>query len=650
MQEMQEKLLEHHESHNDNAQLRLINLARFLKVKPKVPLTARIRRQKAKKSFAPNREFSYWLKNEFPKNYRSGITVSLVNVPLSISLAIASGAGPVPGIITAFWGGLLAALFGGSDFNITGPTGALSGLLMAIASIFGGEILPYVAMMAGVMVFAVWYFNLADYMLFIPSSVIHGFTFGVGLIIGLGQMDFALGLQFHHEEQEFFMKVYESFMHVGYLKLECLILFGSQLFLLLFLAKRWKTIPWEIIMAAIGIALAVACDSFLYEDFGIKFVTLHDKFGDLSLNIFNLPVYHTGIFDSKVISTSVSVAFIAILETLISARMADTITKTEHNRDKEVLGVALANVASGIFGGIPATAALARTVLNISAGANSRASAIIGTAALLVIAVLFLPEFLLMPLPTVAAILSKVALRLMDPTHMVHMFGFDRNMFWIAVFTAAASVFLDTTVGLAGGSLISLLLYAKQMSTGHVEIMIYKTNEYIGEVDIDRMDQFKIETPEDLEIDEYSPMMEGEDKAIPLVPMGDGAWATKTAYEKCEKADLLVYNIFGKLNYINDRGHVQRVKKVISITPGCKGIIFNMRSLTQVDLDGIDSFGEMVEAFARIGARIAIAEILTEQVFNAFAEEKYFNRIKSDGMVFETLDDAIAFMSQKHEE
>lgn len=199
------------------------------------------------------------ISEDFRTNWKSGVTVSLVNIPLSISLAIASGSNPVSGIVAAFWGGFLHALFGGSEFNITGPTGALSGLLMAVSNVFGPQVLPFVALVSGWMIFLVWYCNIADYMLFIPSSVIHGFTFGVGLIIALGQIDFALGLTFQHQAPEFFEKVFESLAQAQNANPNAVILFTAQFVLLLLLAKRWKTVPWEIFMAVAGIIIAYAC-------------------------------------------------------------------------------------------------------------------------------------------------------------------------------------------------------------------------------------------------------------------------------------------------------------------------------------------------------------------------------------------------------
>ena len=140
-------------------------------------------------------------------NWKSGITVSLVSIPLSISLAVAAGATPLMGIITAIWAGLLAAIFGGSNFNIVGPTGALSGILAVFAISHGANSLPALAILSGIIIIISFIFHFEKYIILIPSSVIHGFTLGVAFIIGLNQLNFALGLK-NLPVHESFIKIY----------------------------------------------------------------------------------------------------------------------------------------------------------------------------------------------------------------------------------------------------------------------------------------------------------------------------------------------------------------------------------------------------------------------------------------------------------
>ena len=132
--------------------------------------------------------------NELSSNWKAGIIVALVNIPLSLSLAIASGATPTVGIITAIWAGIVAAIMGGSHFNVVGPAGALSGILIVYVMSYGVSIVPVLALFAGIIIVIVWFFRLDKYIIFIPSSVVHGFTLAVAVTLALGQVNFALGL------------------------------------------------------------------------------------------------------------------------------------------------------------------------------------------------------------------------------------------------------------------------------------------------------------------------------------------------------------------------------------------------------------------------------------------------------------------------
>ena len=149
------------------------------------------------------------------KNWKSGITVSLVSIPLSISLAVAANSTPIMGIITAFWAGLIASIFGGSNYNIVGPTGALSGILAMFAITYGVASLPALAIMSGLIILIFFILHFERYIILIPSSVIHGFTLGVAFIIGLNQLNSALGLQGLNQHEKFIRNVMESFTHIG---------------------------------------------------------------------------------------------------------------------------------------------------------------------------------------------------------------------------------------------------------------------------------------------------------------------------------------------------------------------------------------------------------------------------------------------------
>ena len=198
---------------------------------------------------------SLWFFYQLLGNFRSAITVALVNVPLSISLAIAGGASPSSGIVSAFWAGLMSSLFGGSEFNIVGPTGALSGTLAAASETYGQGILVWLSIWTGILSLLIWYFRIEDYFMFIPNAVLHGFTAGVAIIICLGQVDSALGLTAKHISSKMINKFMESMFHISELQLHPItpIFFLINFIVLLYLLKKFPKYPWAVLITIIGI-------------------------------------------------------------------------------------------------------------------------------------------------------------------------------------------------------------------------------------------------------------------------------------------------------------------------------------------------------------------------------------------------------------
>ncbi|KAJ3325540.1 hypothetical protein HDU93_002606, partial [Gonapodya sp. JEL0774] len=429
---------------------------------------------------------------------KAAVTVSLVSVPLSIALSIAGGGTPAQGLVTAFWSGLFASIFGGSEWNIVGPTSALSGVLSAAAAQFGGhDILPYIAIHTAVVILIVWTLKLSRYLMFIvgisphhryadakvnscasnnfskPSAVVHGFTLGVSLIMILGQFDNALGLTFHHEEKEIIWKTVETFRHMSELQLPVAAFFVVSFSCLLYCTKKFNSIPWHMVVTAIGIVFGYLSSNGTLP---FKLRTLNDAYGNIPLRFIQPPTFDPALlFSVPIFRSSFSVVFIGILETLISARMADTMIKTtDHNQSKEVFGLATANAVAGLFGGLPATAALARTSLNIRAGSKSRLSALLAPFSLLIISLGFFDWFRFVPMATISAVLCVVAINMVEVHEFWLFWLLDMNMFLIGIGTAIMCLLEDTMVGLVAGSLLCLLLFTDKMSIGYCEMVLLR--------------------------------------------------------------------------------------------------------------------------------------------------------------------------------
>lgn len=392
--------------------------------------------------------------NLIKANWKSGLTVALISIPLSISLAVASGVSPVAGIITAIWAGFIGALSGGSHYNIIGPTGALSGIVATYAAHYGPETIPSLALLAGVCIIAAYLCRLERYLILIPSTVIHGFTLGVACIIALNQLNFALGLQNLPKHESLCASLAETWMHLQESSPHAVLLFMLFFGALIILRRLIPLIPGAIILSPFGIALGYCTTQGLLP-FSVE--TLGSKFGAITPQLVQIPQY---TFHIHFIVPALTIAFIAIIETLLSAKIADNMTGTKHNPRAELRGLAAANIVSGLVGGIPATAALARTALNIKAGATDRISGLLNSIFIAIGSLLFLSYFSFMPMAVIAAMLVYVALNMIEREHFEQLWLYDKRGFWIALLVAAITVYADPIIGVIVGTILSLMISA----------------------------------------------------------------------------------------------------------------------------------------------------------------------------------------------
>ncbi len=388
------------------------------------------------------------------RNWKSGLTVALVSIPLSISLAIASQATPIAGIITAIWAAITAAFFGSSHYNIIGPTGALSGLLASYALTCGSDSLPTLALVVGFFVLIAYYFRLERFIHYIPEAVIHGFTLGVACIIALNQINFALSLYGLHKHESILANVVESLQHANQASIYSLLIFIIFLAVLLLIQSFVPHIP-SIITVTIP-ALIIGYGS--YVGF-LPFVeTLGTRFGQLSMQLVQMPTFK---FSTSLLISGMAVALVAIIETLLSAKIADRMTRTKHNDRKELLGLGLSNIVSGLVGGIPATAALARTALNIKTGGNNKLSQGLCGVFVALISLFLFNFFTFMPMAIIAAMLVFVAIRMIEREHFEHLYKTDKKSFWLSLLVALLCVIQDPIIGIFAGTTISMIVIRK---------------------------------------------------------------------------------------------------------------------------------------------------------------------------------------------
>lgn len=481
----------------------------------------------------------------FSQNWKSGLTVSLVSIPLSVSLAVASHASPVMGIVTAVYAGLVAAFFGGSNYNVVGPTGALSGILATFAIAHGTETLPTLAVVSGCLILIAYLLKLERYLVFVPGGAIHGFTLGVAFIIGLNQLNFALGLTGLTSHEKFIQNVFESIVHIGAMSPISVTIFSLGLVALFFFKKFLPKLPGAIFVAPVGIIAGLLSANHLLP-FSIQ--TLGALYPNMSFALF-LP--HPVSLSSALIAPSFAIALVAILETMVSAKIADGMTKTKHNKRNEMRGLGLANIVSGLMGGMPATAALARTSLNIKTGANDKSSAVISSVCVALISLFLLTYFKFIPLSIIAAILVYVAIQMVETEHFKRMFMYDKKNLFVSLLVAGITIVEDPIIGILSGITIASLFLMEKLSRGQFDLVMNSNKKMIGRLSGEKLT------------------------------------------EVLKDSDTILYSFKGMLCYINSESHLERLLASIH---SAKYVILRFRSVYYMDMDGVEAVDEIINS------------------------------------------------------
>lgn len=382
---------------------------------------------------------------ELPKSWSrdvvAGITVGIVALPLALAFAISSGASPEAGLVTAVVAGFVAAVFGGSHVQVSGPTGAMVVVLAPIAALYGPEALPLVAILAGVLVVLAGVFRLGRAVSFIPWPVIEGFTLGIAVIIFLQQVPTALGTVPGPSNNTLFAAI-QSFTTVS-----------------------WPAVGWALASALVVVVIMIggrALNPMIPGSIvGIIIVTLIAEWLDLPLTRIGqlpatLPAPSLPPIDLGLVlnlgPSIVAVALLAGIESLLSARVASGMSSAgRYDGDRELVGQGLASVASGFFGGMPATGAIARTAVNVRSGARTRAAAAIHAVFLAVIVMFAASVVALIPMVALAGVLIATAINMVDFKTAGNILRMSRSDAGIFTLTATVTVLFDLIAAVAIG-------------------------------------------------------------------------------------------------------------------------------------------------------------------------------------------------------
>jgi sulfate permease, SulP family len=409
-------------------------------------------------------------KEMFLHDLLAGITVGLVALPLAMAFGIASGVTPQAGLYTAVVAGFLISALGGSRTQIGGPTGAFVVIVAGIVARFGMSGLAMVTLMAGLLLLAMGLTGLGSAVRFIPRPVVIGFTNGIAVLIASTQIKDFFGLRTGAIPSEFLPRMKMLIAHFHSVNWYALIIGAITLAILLVLPRFNKRIPASI-LALLACTLIAAWFHFPVE-------TIGSRFGGIPRGLphFAVPDFHAEHI-LPLIPSAFTVALLAALESMLSAVVADSMTGDRHNPNVELFGQGIANMLSPLFGGIPATGAIARTATNIRSGARSPVAGMVHAFTLLVVLLVAAPLASYIPLTTLAAVLFIVAYNMGEWKEIggILQSGFTSSAVWLVTFVL--TVFADLTQAVGVGMALAALLYIYRIAETTTVSPV--TDEYI---------------------------------------------------------------------------------------------------------------------------------------------------------------------------
>ncbi|SCL35549.1 sulfate permease, SulP family [Micromonospora rhizosphaerae] len=384
----------------------------------------------------------------------AGLTVAVVALPLALGFGVSSGLGASAGLVTAIVAGALAALFGGSNLQVSGPTGAMTVVLVPIVARYGPGGVLTVGVLAGLMLLALALVRAGRYVRYVPAPVVEGFTVGIAAVIFLQQVPAALGVPNPDGEKVTVVAWRALVEFAGHPNWPALVV-ALGVAAVMLAGARWRpTVPFSLIM----VAAATVAGQLLSLDVA--------RIGVLPAT---LPAPSLGFLDLAAVpalfTSALAVAALAALESLLSATVADGMTVNQrHDPDRELFGQGVANLVTPLFGGVPATAAIARTAVNVRSGAQSRLASLTHAVALAVIMLAAAPLVAYIPLAALAGVLLATAVRMVEVGSLTALARATRSDALILVLTAVATLALDLIAAVGIGLLVAAALAIRKIA------------------------------------------------------------------------------------------------------------------------------------------------------------------------------------------
>jgi len=393
----------------------------------------------------------------FKSDVLAGLTVAIVALPLSLALGIASGASPDKGLITAVIAGFLISFLGGSRVQIGGPTGAFIVVVFNVIGQHGYDGLLLATLLAGVILVIAGYAKFGQVVKYIPYPVVTGFTAGIAVIIASSQVKDFFGLQIAESPAEFIDKWLSYALHSDSFSLVTFAVGMSALLTIVLLKRFAPRLP--------GYLIAITATALAVYAFHLPVETVGERFPGLpsGLPMPHLPAWDFDKFIS-IIPSAFTIAFLAGIESLLSAVVADGMTGYKHRSNQELVGQGIANIAAACFGGLPATGAIARTATNIKAGGKTPMAGMFH-ALFILLFILFATDVLaFVPLAALSAILFVVAWNMSELQHFVHIFRLSKSDRAVMILAFGLTVLVDLTVAIGVGVTLASLLFMREMS------------------------------------------------------------------------------------------------------------------------------------------------------------------------------------------
>lgn len=526
--------------------------------------------------------------SKFGQDAMAGLIVGIVALPLAIAFAIASGVSPEKGLITAIIAGLLVSALGGSRVQIGGPTGAFIVIVYGIVQQYGVDGLIVATFIAGIMLIIFGIARLGSIIKFIPYSLIVGFTSGIAVIIFSSQIKDFFGLQMGDVPADFIEKWQAFIQHFNSINLYAVAITSSTILVIYLFPFVTKKIP--------GSLIAILITTAIVQWFQLPVETIGSRFGEIHASL-PAPAVPEISFQliREMMQPAFTIAMLGAIESLLSAVVSDGMIGGNHRSNTELIGQGVANIGSSLFGGIPATGAIARTATNVRNGGRTPVAGMIHAVVLFVILIFLGKWASYIPLSCLAGVLVVIAINMSEYKNFISILKGPRGDIAVMLITFLLTVLIDLTVAIQVGIVLAAFSFIRKMAKSS---NVRFADGEISDAEFgSEMSHEKLKKPENVEIVEISG------------PLFFGA----------------SYKIKEAVRYMDKKPRV---------------LIIRMRHVPVIDATGIRSFKEIVTELDKKGTKIILSELVSDQVKTEMQNARLLFAI-GKGNIFQTLPEAI---------